>query len=157
MNKDLQISKKTIQDEIQALKKLSSSFNNSSQFSKAVNWISKIKGKCLVVGVGKSYLVGLKIAATLSSLGTPSVAFSANDLQHGGLGAIQKNHDTLLVFSVSGESSELNSILKYANRHDVHVIGVSVPANMRTKEALDTFGPVPFKVYDKYIPIEEIS
>ena len=128
MNKDLQIAKKTIQDEIQALKKLSSSFNNSSQFSKAVNWISKIKGKCLVVGVGKSYLVALKIAATLSSLGTPSVAFSANDLQHGGLGAIQKNHDTLLVFSVSGESSELNSILKYASRHNISVVGVSCKA-----------------------------
>ena len=98
MNKDLQIAKKTVQTEIQALKKLSASFDRSSQFSKAVNLISKIKGKCLVVGVGKSYLVGLKVSATLSSLGTPSVAFSANDLQHGGLGAIQKNQDTLLVF-----------------------------------------------------------
>ena len=45
--------------------------------------------------------------------------------------------------------------VKYGQR--VHVIGVSVPDNMRTKQALDTFGPVPFKVYDKYIPIEEIS
>ena len=125
MNKDLQIAKKTVQTEIQALKKLSASFDRSSQFSKAVNLISKIKGKCLVVGVGKSYLVGLKVAATLSSLGTPSVAFSANDLQHGGLGAIQKNHDALLVFSVSGESSELNSILRYANRHNISVVGVS--------------------------------
>ena len=125
MNKDLQIAKKTVQTEIQALKRLSASFGRSLQFSKAVNLISKIKGKCLVVGVGKSYLVGLKVSATLSSLGTPSVAFSANDLQHGGLGAIQKNHDALLVFSVSGESSELNSILRYANRHNISVIGVS--------------------------------
>ena len=125
MNKDLQIAKKTVQTEIQALKRLSSSFGRSSQFSKAVSLISKIKGKCLVVGVGKSYLIGLKVSATLSSLGTPSVAFSANDLQHGGLGAIQKNQDMLLIFSVSGESSELNSILRYANRHNIPVIGVS--------------------------------
>jgi len=125
MNKDLQAAKKTVQTEIQALKKLSASFTLSSKFSQAVNLISKIKGKCLVVGVGKSYLVALKIAATLSSLGTPSIAFSANDLQHGGLGAIQKNHDVLLVFSVSGESSELNSILRYASRHNISVIGVS--------------------------------
>ena len=129
MNKDLQIGRTTIKTEIKALKKLSSSFNHSSQFSKAVNAISKIKGKCLVVGVGKSYIIGLKISSTLSSLGTPSVAFSANDLQHGGLGAIQKNHDILLVLSVSGESSELNSILKYANRHNVTVIGVSCKAS----------------------------
>ena len=125
MNRDIQIAKQTIQTEIAALKKLSTSFNQSAEFSKAVNLITKMKGKCLVVGVGKSYLVGLKISATLSSLGTPSVAFSANDLQHGGLGAIQKNHDVILVFSVSGESSELNSILRYANRYNIPVIGVS--------------------------------
>jgi len=125
MNKDLQIAKKTVQTEIKALKKLSASFNQPSQFSKAVNSIYKTRGKVLVVGVGKSYIVGIKVSATLSSLGTPSVAFNATDLQHGGLGAIQKNHDTLLVFSVSGESSELNSILSYANRHNIDVIGVS--------------------------------
>ncbi len=129
MNKDLQIAKKTVQAEIQALKKLSSSFNRSSNFSKAVNLLFKMKGKCLVVGVGKSYIVSLKVSATLSSLGTPSVAFSANDLQHGGLGAIQKNNDVLLIFSVSGESSELNSILRYANRHSIPVIGVSCKAS----------------------------
>jgi len=128
MNKDLQIAKKTVQIEIQALKKLSSSFNRSSHFSKAVNLLSKMKGKCLVVGVGKSYIVSLKVSATLSSLGTPSVAFAANDLQHGGLGAIQKNNDVLLIFSVSGESLELNSILRYANRHNISVIGVSCKA-----------------------------
>jgi len=125
MNKDLQIAKKTVQTEIQALKKLSSSFNHSSVFSRAVNLLYKMEGKCLVIGVGKSNLVGQKISATLSSLGTPSVAFSANDLQHGGLGTIQKNKDVLLIFSVSGESSELNSILRYANRHNISVIGVS--------------------------------
>ena len=87
-----------------------------------------MKGKCLVVGVGKSYIVSLKVSATLSSLGTPSVAFSANDLQHGGLGAIQKKNDVLLIFSVSGESLELNSILRYANRNNISVIGVSCKA-----------------------------
>ena len=127
MNKDIHIAKKTVKTEIEALKKLSLSFNHSN-FSKAVSLLYKMKGKCLVVGVGKSYLVSLKVSATLSSLGTPSVAFSANDLQHGGLGAIQKHNDILLVFSVSGESSELNSILRYANRHKISVIGVSCKA-----------------------------
>ena len=45
--------------------------------------------------------------------------------------------------------------VRYGQR--VNVIGVSTPPNMRTKAALDTFGPVPFKVYDKFIPIEEIK
>ncbi len=129
MNKDILSAKKTVDAEIQALKKLYSSFKSSSQFSKAVNLLYKMKGKCLVVGVGKSYIIGLKVSSTLASLSIPSVAFSANDLQHGGLGAIQKNHDCLLVFSVSGESSELNSILRYANRHNVPIIGVSCKSN----------------------------
>ena len=47
MNKDLQIAKKTVQTEIQALKKLSLSFNRTSYFSNAVNMLSKMKGKCL--------------------------------------------------------------------------------------------------------------
>jgi len=66
MNKDIQIAKQTVQTQIQALKRLSASFNKSSPFTKAVNLISKIKGKCLVVGVGKSYIIGLKVASTLS-------------------------------------------------------------------------------------------
>ena len=124
MNKDLQIAKKTVKIEIQALKKLSASFNYSSQFSKAVSMCSKTKNKIVVVGVGKSFIISLKVASTLSSLGSPAVGFSANDLQHGGLGFLSKN-DTLLIFSVSGESSELNSILRYANRFNLKVIGVS--------------------------------
>ena len=124
MNTDLKIAKKTVQTEIKALKKLSSSFGRSSNFSKAVNLCSKTKNKIVVVGVGKSYIISLKVAGTLSSLNSPSVAFNANDLQHGGLGFLSKE-DTLLIFSVSGESSELNSILRYANRFNIKIIGVS--------------------------------
>ena len=124
MYKDLEIAKKTVKTEIQALRKLSTSFNHSSQFSKAVSLCSKTKNKIVVVGVGKSFIISLKVASTLSSLGSPAVGFSANDLQHGGLGFLSKD-DILLIFSVSGESSELNSILKYANRFNLKVIGIS--------------------------------
>ena len=89
-----------------------------------------------MVGVGKSYLVSLKVSATLSSLGTPSVAFSANDLQHGGLGAIQKNNDVLLIFSVSGESLELNSILRYANRHNIPITINRIPCKTGRKRPI---------------------
>ena len=57
MNKDLHIAKKTVETEIQALKKLSASFKNSSQFTKAVNLCSKTKNKIVVVGVGKSFII----------------------------------------------------------------------------------------------------
>jgi len=127
MNKDLIIAKKTVHAEIEALKKLSASFNHSSQFSKAVNVCAKAN-KIGVVGVGKSYIISLKVAGTLSSLNSAAVGFSANDLQHGGLGFFSKD-DVLLIFSVSGESSELNPILKYANRFDIKTIGVSCKSN----------------------------
>ena len=125
MNKDLEIAKKTVKTEIQALKKLLVSFQNLSQFSKVVNLILKMKGKVIVTGIGKSNLVGQIISSSIASLGTPSVSISGNDLQHGSLGAIQKNYDVLLVLSVSGQSSELQSILTYSNRHNIPVIGVS--------------------------------
>ncbi len=135
MNKDLEIAKKTVNTEIQALKKLSKSFNNSSHFSKAVTMCSKTRNKIVVVGVGKSFIISLKVASTLSSLGSPAVGFSANDLQHGGLGFLSKD-DILLIFSVSGESSELNSILRYAKRFNLKVIGVSCkPSSMLLKHS----------------------
>lgn len=129
MNKDLQIAKKTVQTEIQALKKLSSTFNRSSQFSKVVNLLIKMKGKAIIVGVGKSFLIAQKTAASLSSLGTPSLSISASDLGHGGMGIIQKKRDIIIIFSISGESNELNSILNFANRHNVPIIGVSCKSN----------------------------
>ena len=125
MNKDLQIAKKAVETEIKGLKKLLKSFNNSSQFSKAVNLISKAKGKIVVIGTGKSFIIGNKISSTLSSLGTPSVAFDSSSLNHGSMGSIQKGFDVLLIFSVSGETSELNSILRFSNRNNIPVVGVS--------------------------------
>ena len=128
MNKDLQIAKKTVQTSINALKKLSSSFDRPSQFSKAVNLMCKTKNKVCVVGVGKSYLIGSRVASTLSSLGTPSTAFSANELSHGGLGFFSKD-DIILIFSASGESSELNAVIRHTHRFGIKVIGVSCKSN----------------------------
>ena len=125
MNKDLQIAKKTVQTEIEGLKKLLKSLNHSSQFSKAVNLISKAKGKVVVIGTGKSFIIGNKISSTLSSLGTPSVAFDSSSLNHGSIGSIQKGFDVLLIFSVSGETSELDSILRFSNRNNIPVVGIS--------------------------------
>ena len=128
MNIDLQIAKKTVQTSISAFKKLLSSFNRSSQFSKAVNLMSKTKNKVCVVGVGKSFLIGTRVASTLSSLGTPSTAFSANELSHGGLGFFSKD-DIILIFSASGESSELNAVIRHAHRFGLKIIGVSCKSN----------------------------
>ena len=136
MNKDLEIAKKTVKTEIKALKKLLVSFQNLSQFSKVVNLILKMKGKVIVTGIGKSNLVGQIISSSIASLGTPSISISGNDLQHGSLGAIQKNYDVLLVLSVSGQSRELQSLLTFSNRNNIPVIGVSCkPSSMLIKHS----------------------
>ena len=127
MNKDFQIAKKTIQSGIVALKKLSSSFNRTSQFSKAVNLCIKAN-KIGVIGVGKSYILSLKVAGTMASLNQRAVGFSANDLIHGGLGFFSKD-DIILIFSASGESSELNAVIRHAHRFGIKIIGVSCKSN----------------------------
>ena len=65
----------------------------------------------------------------MSSLGTPSAAYDSSSLNHGSMGTIQKGHDVLLIFSVSGETSELNSVLRFSNRNNIPVIGVSCKAS----------------------------
>jgi len=139
MNRDISIAKQTIKTEIKGLKKLLKSFNNSSKFSKAVNLISKIKGKVIVIGTGKSFIIGNKISSSLSSLGTPSVAFDSSSLNHGSMGSIQKGYDALLIFSVSGETSELDTILRYSNRNNIPVIGVSC----KSSSSLLRFSSIP--------------
>jgi|TARA_B110000261_G_C13027757_1_gene334917 arabinose-5-phosphate isomerase len=115
------IAKKVIDLEIKALKKLKSSINNS--FNEAVYAITKCQSKIILCGVGKSGLIASKIAATLSSVGTPSFSLSANDCSHGDLGSISKK-DILILISYSGSSEELKNIIKYANRNRITLIGI---------------------------------
>ena len=90
------IAKDVISLEIQALKKLKNSINSS--FDQAVNAIVKCQSKTILCGVGKSYLIASKIAATLSSVGCPSFALSASDCSHGDLGSISKKDILILMF-----------------------------------------------------------
>ena len=106
---------------IQALKKLKNSINNS--FNQAVDLISKCQSKIIVCGVGKSGLIASKIAATLSSVGSPSFTLSASDCSHGDLGSISKK-DVLILISYSGETPELKNIIQYANRNKIKLIGI---------------------------------
>ena len=115
------IAKNVIDLEIKALKKLKSSINNS--FNDAVEAITKCQSKVILCGVGKSGLIGAKISATLSSIGTPSFSISANDCSHGDLGSISKK-DVLILISYSGNSEELKNIIKYANRNKVMIIAI---------------------------------
>ena len=134
-NKDYKKIAKTVIDlEIKALKKLKGSINNS--FNNAVDAIVKCQSKVILCGVGKSGLIGAKIAATLSSVGTPSFSLSANDCSHGDLGSISKK-DVLILISYSGSTEELKNIIKYANRNKITLIGIMSKKNSVLYKASD--------------------
>lgn len=76
----------------------------------AVRLLAKCRGKVILTGVGKSGLVAQKIAATLSSTGTPAVPLDPTEAQHGGLGLVRRD-DVVIAVGKSGESDELNALL----------------------------------------------
>ena len=123
MNKKkfISVANDVINLEIKALQKLKKNINDS--FHKAVIQIAKCQSKVILCGVGKSGLIASKIAATLSSVGTPSFSLSAGDSSHGDLGSISKK-DILILISYSGQTNELKNIIQYANRNKILLIGI---------------------------------
>ena len=113
--------KKTLSTEIKEIQNLSKIFNNN--FYSAVILLSKVKGRVIITGIGKSAHIGNKIAATLTSTGTPSYFIHATEASHGDLGGIKKT-DCVLAISNSGETSELNNIINYIKRFDIPLIGI---------------------------------
>ncbi|MBD3797166.1 MAG: KpsF/GutQ family sugar-phosphate isomerase [Campylobacterales bacterium] len=120
------IAQETLQIEADAL--LQAAKNIDDVFDKAVAMILECKGKLIVTGVGKSGLIGAKIAATFASTGTPSFFLHPTEALHGDLGMISAN-DLVIAISYSGESEELSSILPHIKRFDVPLIGMTRNAN----------------------------
>lgn len=98
--------------------------NLDVDFEKIVELIVNSKGKLIVTGVGKSGLVGAKIAATLASTGTSSFFLHPTEAMHGDLGMIGKE-DIVLGISYSGESEELIQILPHLKRFDIPLIAMA--------------------------------
>ena len=118
----INLAKKAANTQIKELKKINKVFNNS--FVKAVDSILNCKGKVVLGGIGKSGLIARKISATFSSVGIPSFFCDPVQALHGDMGQIEKK-DILIIFSYSGNTSELTNILKYANRFRIKIIGVA--------------------------------
>ncbi|NPA74149.1 MAG: KpsF/GutQ family sugar-phosphate isomerase, partial [Epsilonproteobacteria bacterium] len=94
------------------------------EISKAVELISNIKGKLIVTGVGKSGLIGAKLAATYASTGTSSFFIHPTEAMHGDLGMISKD-DAVLAISYSGESEELIRLLPHIKRFDIPLVAMA--------------------------------
>ncbi len=101
----------------------------SNEIVKAVELIATTKGKLIVIGVGKSGLVGAKMAATLASTGTSSFFIHPTEAMHGDLGMISAG-DVVLAISYSGESEELIQLLPHIKRFDIPLIAMA-----KTKES----------------------
>ena len=124
MNKKnyISLANKAANIQISELKKIKKVFNNS--FVKAVDLILNCKGKIIFAGIGKSGIIARKISATFSSVGIPSFFCDPAQALHGDMGQIEKR-DILIIFSYSGNTSELTNMLKYANRYRIKIIGVA--------------------------------
>ena len=124
MNKKnyIDLAKKSADIQINELKKIKKIFNSS--FIKAVYLILNCKGKVIFAGIGKSGIIARKISATFSSVGIPSFFCDPAQALHGDMGQIERK-DILIVFSYSGNTSELTNMLKYANRFRIKIVGVA--------------------------------
>ncbi len=93
------------------------------RFAKAVDILAKCTGRAIVSGVGKSGLVGRKIAATLTSTGTPATFLHPSESLHGDLGLVGAS-DVAILISKSGESNELVALLEHLKRLGVCTIAI---------------------------------
>jgi arabinose-5-phosphate isomerase len=118
----ISVAKKAAAIQISELKKINKVFDKS--FVRAVELMANCKGKVIAAGIGKSGLIARKVSATLSSVGISSFFLNPSEANHGDLGQIDKR-DLLLVFSYSGNTSEISNMLRYANRFNIKIIGVA--------------------------------
>lgn len=106
-----------------------------------IKLIINMKGKLVLIGVGKSGLVAQKISATLSSTGTPSIFLHPTEAMHGDLGVLQKD-DCVLAISYSGESEEIVAILPHIRRMGLPIITMSKSKKSRMSMLGDYFLPL---------------
>lgn len=104
----LELGREVIQVELDGLAGVKNALND--QFVRAVRLLGDCRGRIVVTGIGKSGLVGRKIAATLSSTGAPSFFLHPVEGAHGDLGMVRPE-DVILAISNSGETSELSALL----------------------------------------------
>ena len=125
------MARRVLEIELEALELSKKSIDD--QFLKAVDVIAKTKGRVVVLGIGKSGIIGRKISATLASTGTPSFFVHPVEALHGDLGMIMPG-DVILAISFSGQTEEINKILPSLERRKLTIIGMT--GNAHSKLAL---------------------
>jgi arabinose-5-phosphate isomerase len=131
---DLTAAKRVLHQEADALRRLADSLDGA--LLKALDILAAVTGRVIVTGMGKSGHIARKIAATLSSTGTPSQFVHPAEASHGDLGMIT-SHDAVLALSNSGETAELSDMLGFARRWNIPVIGITMKPESALGNAAD--------------------
>ncbi|CAG9960178.1 KpsF/GutQ family sugar-phosphate isomerase [Campylobacter lari] len=112
--------------------------NLDENFSKTIDLILSIKGRCVVSGMGKSGHIGAKIAATLASTGTPSFFMHPGEALHGDLGMLT-SEDVLLAISNSGETEEVLKLIPVIKKRKIPLIVMAGNQNSTLAKQADIF------------------
>ena len=138
----LELAREVVRTEAQAVAALETRLG--SAFTRAVETLGACRGKLVVAGVGKSGLIAQKIAATLTSTGTPAVFLHPADALHGDAGLFARG-DVALFVSKSGASEELLALLPYLDRLGIPLVAIVVqsgsPLGQRSAATI-VLGPV---------------
>ncbi len=118
----LEVARKAIHTEMLTLKRMEDTLGDA--FATAVELILESRGKCIITGMGKSGLVGRKIAATLASTGTPSFFLHPGEAFHGDLGMISKE-DIVVALSYSGETDEILKIVPFIHSNGNKIVSMT--------------------------------
>jgi arabinose-5-phosphate isomerase len=131
---DLAVARRVLSTASEALKTLADTLGGD--FTRAVGLMLAAKGRVIVSGMGKSGHVARKIAATLSSTGTPAYFVHPAEASHGDMGAITRQ-DVLLLLSKGGETAELSDLVTYASRFRIPLIAVANNLDSTLAKAAD--------------------
>jgi len=130
----LEVARKVLKIEANAVEGLIEKLNGG--FQDAIDIIFASKGKVVVTGMGKSGLIGKKIAATLASTGTPAFFMHPAEASHGDLGMVS-SEDVIIAISNSGETDELLGLIPFLKRFNVRLISMTGEANSTLAKSAD--------------------
>jgi arabinose-5-phosphate isomerase len=133
-NGDTAAAHRVIEYAIEAIRTLDEGLDG--EFSRAIDIIAGVRGRVIVSGMGKSGLIGRKIAATLASTGTPAHFVHPAEASHGDLGALVPG-DALLMISHGGETAELSDLITYAKRFHIPLVGMAANPESSLIQAAD--------------------
>jgi len=143
------IAKRVFDIEIESLQHVAKLIDD--EFTKTVEAVLNCSGKVVVIGIGKSGLIGKKIAATLASTGTPSFFLHPGEAFHGDLGMVGPN-DTVMLISYSGETDEVLRIIPFLKWNNNLVIGVT--GNVNSTVAKNSHHHLNIKIAREACPLE---